>query len=118
MGEGRGARLKSLRPDEDQWLAVPVTRLYDRSITVIPSDVLKSHIGEACILLNPEAARSLDIQSGDQLVLNGLQAQVNVDETVPARVVLVPRSMGIPIVTPVVANLQKAPAPVRASGTR
>jgi adenine/guanine phosphoribosyltransferase-like PRPP-binding protein len=99
-------------------LAVPVTRLYDRGITVTTSGKLLSHIHEPSIFLNPEAAKSMDIQPGDQLVFNGLQALAVLAETVPASVVLVPRSMGFPIAMPVAANLQKAPAPVRASGTR
>ena len=102
--KGRGG----LRPDEDQWLAVPVTRLYDQGITVITSEMLKSHIGEISIFLNPEAAKSLDVQPGDELVFNGLRAQAVLDETVPASVVLVPRSMGLQTAMPVVANLKKA----------
>ena len=95
-----------------------MTRLYDLGITVSTSEMLKSHIGEVSILLNPAAAKSLDIQPGDQFSFNGLQAQVVIDETVPASVVLVPRSMGLPITMPVVANIQKVPAPVRAPGPR
>ena len=103
---------ETLRPDEDQWLAVPVTRLYDRGVTVVTSELLQQHIGEASVILNPEAAKSLGVQPGDLLQVNGVQAQVVLDETVPASVLLVPRSMGLPIGTPVVAKLQKA------SGTR
>jgi NADH-quinone oxidoreductase subunit G len=95
-------------PDEDQWLAVPVTRLYDRGITVITSELLQSHIGEPSIILNPEAARSLGVQPGDMLEVNGTKAQVVLDETVPASVVLVPRSLGLPVGMPVVAKLKKA----------
>jgi NADH-quinone oxidoreductase subunit G len=101
-----------LRPDEDQWLAVPVTRLYDRGITVITSELLQQHIGEVSAILHPEAARSLGVQAGDQLVINGAETQALLDETVPASVVLVPRSMGLPVSMPVVATLKKA------SGTR
>ena len=99
-----------LRPDEDQWLAVPVTRLYDRGITVATSGLLQPHIGEASVILHPETAKSLGIQSGDLLQVNGLEAQAVLDETVPASVVLVPRSMGLPVETPVVAKLKKASA--------
>jgi len=111
-GRGAGGEGKTLRPDEDQWLAVPVTRLYDRGITVVTSALLEKHIGEATFILNPQAAQSLGIQSGDLLKVNGLVAQAVLDETVPASVILVPRSMGLPVGIPVVANLMKA------SGTR
>jgi NADH-quinone oxidoreductase subunit G len=101
-----------LRPDEDQWLAVPVTRLYDRGITVVTSGLLQQHIGETSIILHPDSARSLDIQPGDILEINGAEAQAVLDEMVPASVVLVPRSMGLPVGLPVVAKLKKV------SGTR
>ena len=108
----RTAGRADLRPDEDQWLAVPVTRLYDRGITVVTSALLQPHIGEASFILHPQAAKSLGVQSGDLLKVNGLEAQAVLDETVPASVVLVPRSMGLPVGMPVVAKLMKA------SGTR
>jgi len=97
-----------LRPDEDQPLAVPVTRLYDRGITVITSNLLHAHIGEAVVLLHPETARKLGIASGHHVMLNGFPAVVGLDDAVPASVVLVPRSMGFPVQAPLVAELKKA----------
>jgi hypothetical protein len=41
------------------------------------------------------------------LKVNGLEAQTVLDETVPASVILVPRSMGIPIPQPVVVKIDK-----------
>jgi NADH-quinone oxidoreductase subunit G len=105
---GKAAGGEGLRPDEDQWLAVPVTRLYDRGITVATSALLEPHIGKAGFILNPQAAKSLGIQPGDLLKVNGLEAPVVLDETVPASVVLVPRSMGIPIAEPVVIKINVA----------
>ena len=108
-GSGAGGEGKFLRPDEDQWLAVPMTRLYDRGITVVTSELLEQHIGETTVILNPEAAKSLGVQSGDLLQVDGMNAQAVLDETVPASVVLVPRSMGLPVGIPVVAKLKKVP---------
>jgi NADH-quinone oxidoreductase subunit G len=107
---GRGARGlgKPLRPDEDQWLAVPVTRLYDRGITVTTSEMLRTHIGEAIVLLHPETAKKLGVIAGGQVKINGFQAEVRLDATVPASVALLPRSMGFPIDAPAVAELKKA----------
>ena len=99
---------KPLRPDEDQWLAVPVTRLYDRGITVTTSELLRAHIGEATVLLHPETAKKLGVAAGEQVKVNGFRAEVRLDATVPASVVLLPRSMGFPINTPAVAELKKA----------
>jgi NADH-quinone oxidoreductase subunit G len=99
---------KGLRPQEDQWLAVPTTRLYDQGITVRTSKLLKTHIGEATVKLHPEAAKSLSIQDGEKMKVNDWEARVVLDESVPAGVVLVPRSMGLPVSAPVVAKLKKA----------
>ena len=85
-----------------------MTRLYDRGITVLTSALLQSHIGDASFFINPQSAKSLGIVSGDLLKVNGLEAQAVLDETVPASVVLVPRSMGIPIAGPVVADIKLA----------
>ena len=98
---------KSLRPDEDEPLAVPVTRLYDRGITVITSGLLHPHIDGAIALLNPGMAKTLGVQAGGTLELNGTRLEVRLDESVPASVVLVPRSMGFPIHEPVAAKLKK-----------
>jgi hypothetical protein len=50
----------------------------------------------------------LGVKAGDQLKIDGFQAEVRLDETVPASVALLPRSMGFPIDAPVVAGLKKA----------
>ena len=107
-GGKTGTLSKSLRPDEDQWLAVPVTRLYDRGITVTTSELLRAHIGEAAVLLHPEMAKKLGVAAGEQVKVNGFQAEVRLDATVPASVALLPRSMGFPINAPAVAELKKA----------
>ena len=117
-GSRAGDEKKFLRPDEDQWLAVPVTRLYDRGITVVTSGLLQSHIGATCVLLHPATAQSLGIQSGDLVLVNDLEAQAVLDETVPASVVLVPRSMGLPVEMPVVAKLKKASRTPEGTATR
>jgi NADH-quinone oxidoreductase subunit G len=100
--------VESLRPDEDQWLAVPVTRLYDRGITVTTSKLLRAHIGTAAVLLHPDTAKKLNVAAGELVDVNGFQAEVRLDTTVPASVALLPRSMGFPINAPVVAGLKKA----------
>ncbi len=100
--------VKSPRPDEDQWLAVPVTRLYDRGLTVATSELLLPHIGAAAVFLHPASAVRLGVKAGEQLNIDGFQAEVRLDETVPASVALLPRSMGFPINAPVIAGLKKA----------
>ena len=68
--------VKSLRPDEDQWLAVPVTRLYDRGLTVTTSELLRAHIGAAAVFLHPDTAAKLGVAAGEQVKVNGFQAEV------------------------------------------
>jgi len=104
--KGRGG----LRPKESQWLAVPVTRLYDRGVTVATSGLLAARIGELTVTLHPDGAKKLGLDGTAEVRLNGTaaKARVVVDENVPASVVLLPRSMGFPIHAPAVAELKKA----------
>jgi NADH-quinone oxidoreductase subunit G len=105
--KGRG-EYKPLRPDEGRWLAVPVTRLYDLGITVAASELLKARIGEACIVLHPEAAKKLGVEAGGQVEINGSRLEVRLDATISAGVALIPRSMGVPITEPMVAKIKAA----------
>ena len=99
-------RGESLRPDEDCWLAVPITRLYDMGVTVCMSELLRQRIGEAAILLHPDVAKKFDL--GGMAEIAGVKVRVILDETVPASVALVPRSMGVPVSEPQVMKLRKA----------
>jgi len=98
-----------MRPKEDELLAVPVTKLYDRGVTVAPAELLTAHIGDATIALHPEAARKLGLEAGAQVTVsfdgfNG-EALVKIDETISTGVALVPRSMGLAIREPVVIKV-------------
>jgi len=98
---------KPLRPDEGHWLAVPVTRLYDLGVTVATSELLKARIGEAYLVLHPEAAKKLDVAAGGRVEVNGSRLEVRLDATISAGVALIPRSMGVPITEPVIVKLKK-----------
>jgi len=85
----------------DSLLAVPVTRLYDRGITVLSSEILRQRIPEAYIVARSEAVigpKGAQVQ----MLLNGqeVSAVVQYDESLPDGVVLVPRSLGLPIDDP------------------
>jgi len=101
-------RRTALRPQEEACLAVPVTRLYDRGITVSTSGLLQARIGEAAVLVHPSLAKKLGLEALAEIRLDGstLQLKVRLDETVPASVALLPRSMGIPIAEPTVITLK------------
>lgn len=94
----------SLRPNEKRLLGVPVTRLFDRARTVASSALLEGRIGEAFVAVHPSAAESFGWTAGERVTvsLDGTREEVVVklDGSIAAGVVLVPRSMGLPIVEP------------------
>ncbi|OGN76551.1 MAG: NADH dehydrogenase (quinone) subunit G [Chloroflexi bacterium GWB2_49_20] len=104
--------VESKRPSESELLAIPVCKIYDRGVTVLPSTLLHPHIGDASVSLHPDTAVRFKVQAGStaQLTVNGTayQVKVLVDEKVPASVALLPRSMGIPINTPATISLKAA----------
>jgi NADH-quinone oxidoreductase subunit G len=89
---------------EGSLLAAPFTRLYDRGRTVLPSKLLHQRIGQPYVVLHPSNAKELGIFEGDmvQVTLSGSTNVVaaRLDKSLPAGVVLVPRSMGLPIAGP------------------
>ena len=97
-------QLSTLDIPENTMLAVPVTVLYDRGQTIMPSRLLHQRIPQPYILLNPASAGSLGISNGAavQVRLNGTStlATARLDGSLPDGVALVPRSMGIPIIGP------------------
>jgi NADH-quinone oxidoreductase subunit G len=110
VGLPRVQKVEALRPREKRLLAVPVTRLYDRGITVSTADLLAERIGEACVTLHPSAAEQFGVAAGGrvQLSLDGVTEEVLVkaDESISTGVVLVPRSMGLPISEPTEAGVK------------
>ncbi|MBK5108722.1 MAG: molybdopterin-dependent oxidoreductase, partial [Anaerolineales bacterium] len=90
---------------EGEYLAVPVSILYDRGQTVLPSEILHQRIPEPYVVLHPETTAALGFTDGAKIriAISGseLEVAVRLDETIPVGVVLVPRSMGVPIHGPV-----------------
>jgi NADH-quinone oxidoreductase subunit G len=101
--------MAALRPSENELLAVPITRLYDRGITVETASLLAKRIGEASVVLHPQAAKRLGVEAGQRVKLSfdsvSGEALVKIDETISAGVALVPRSMGLAIREPVLAKV-------------
>ncbi len=97
---------------EGTLLAVPITILYDHGQTVYLSTLLHRLIPPAHIVLHPAEAQRLDIQAGVmvQFNINGnsVNAKLHTDEQVPPGVVLVPRSLGLPVSSPVTIELKAA----------
>ena len=85
-----------------------MTRLYDRGITVSTSGLLQSRIGEAEVRVHPSLAQKLALGGMAEVHLDGStwKLKVRLDETVPASVALLPRSMGVPIAGPMAVMLK------------
>jgi len=100
----------ALRPKEKELLAVPINKLYDRGVTVLPAGLLEQRIGQATVALHPDAAARLGVEAGKtvKLSFDGVsgEAVVRLDATISAGVALVPRSMGIAIKEPVVVKVK------------
>jgi NADH-quinone oxidoreductase subunit G len=93
-------------------LAVPITILYDHGQTVYSSTLLHRRIPPAYIALHPAEAQRLGLQDGVmvQFSVNGnpVNAKLHTDEQVPPGVVLVPRSLGLPVTSPIMIELMAA----------
>jgi NADH-quinone oxidoreductase subunit G len=100
-----------LRPKDKELLAVPVAKLYHRGVTIESAGMLKDRIGELTISLAPDSAERLGVKSGAQVKVSvdgaSGDAWVNVDDGVPAGVVLVPRNMGLAIREPASAKVKQ-----------
>ena len=97
-------------PKNQELLAVPITKLYDRGTTVMLSDhLLHERIGEARVTLHPEAAKRFGVEEGQavNVSFDGVSgaAMVKLDDTISETVALIPRSMGIAIHEPVAAQI-------------
>ncbi len=106
VGDGKG----------DDMLAVPITCLYDRGQTVWESKLLRNRGGNRLVkpwvAIHPAEAARLGIVSGQEVELEfsgGLAikktAAASIDETVPAGVILAPRSFGLAINTPTIVTI-------------
>lgn len=106
----RVQKVAALRPKEKKLLAVPITKLYDRGVTVESAELLDQRIGEAFVALHPSAAENFGVQAGQRVKLNldGVSEDVlvKIDDTISAGVALVPRSMGLPINEPTEASVK------------
>jgi NADH-quinone oxidoreductase subunit G len=85
-------------------MAVPVTVLYDHGQMVIPADLLHQRIPEPYVVVHPESIAHLGLIEGAhvRLDISGIEVMVvaHLDETIPQDVLLVPRSLGVPIHEP------------------
>jgi NADH-quinone oxidoreductase subunit G len=95
---------------EGALLAVPITILYDRGQTTYRSTLLHHRIPPAHIAIHPEDAQRLNIpdRAEIQFSLDGgpVEAISHISEQVPLGVALVPRSLGMPLNSPMAIELK------------
>lgn len=107
----------ALRPKEKELLAVPINKLYDLGVTVRTADFLDQRIGEAFIAMNPATAKKFGVEAGRAVKIgfdgSGGEAALKLDDSIPAGVALIPRSMGIAIHEPAVARIQTTAGKVK-----
>jgi hypothetical protein len=94
-------------------LAFPTTRLYDWGTTLLPSKLLHHRISEPFVVLNPGDANRLHIPLDAQVLVSladkpAVIANVQTNPSLPDRVVLVPRSFGMPINGPTPVEVKLA----------
>lgn len=95
-------------------MAFPVTRLYDQGSLLMHSKLLHQRIGEPAIRMNAADAGRLKISDGGMARItfsdSGQSAivQVWLDDQLPERVALAPRSFGLPISGPVIVEIKPA----------
>jgi NADH-quinone oxidoreductase subunit G len=109
----RGAsRGETLRPKENELIAVPVTKLYDRGTTITPALRLNDRIGDPCVVLNPQTAAKIGIAQGAIALVSIADVSaaviVKLDESIAAGVALIPRSMGVHLAAPASVKISVA----------
>ncbi len=94
---------------DDGLVAVPITILYDRGQMVIQAELLHQRIPKPYVEVHPESLPRLSLVDGAhvRLEIAGIEevVVVRLDEMIPQDVILVPRSMGIPIHDPTPAKI-------------
>jgi NADH-quinone oxidoreductase subunit G len=85
----------------DGTLAVPVARLYDQGIMTRTSEILGPRLIKNQLILNPTDAEKAGLSAGSRVEISlgerTYEAAVDIDRKVPVGVILIPRSMGIPL---------------------
>jgi NADH-quinone oxidoreductase subunit G len=95
-------------------IAFPITRLYDDGSTLRATEMLKQRTGEPYLMLSLEEAMRLKVSEGGMVRLTFTESgqsavvQARPDERLPERVVLAPRSFGLPISGPTPVELKPA----------
>ncbi len=97
---------------DDGLLAVPVTRLYDRGLTIAATELLGQRLAQPYISIHPAEAERLGLAGAKQVVIKlgewSAAVLLRLDAGLPDGVVLVPRSLGVPLNAPAAVELTAA----------
>ncbi|MGH2628622.1 MAG: NADH-quinone oxidoreductase subunit NuoG [Anaerolineales bacterium] len=93
------------------WL-VPVHRLYDRAITLMPSRVLETRLAQPEVLIHPEDAKRIGLAGEGEVELTAdgrrARARARVSDAAPPGAVLAPLSVGLPYTRPTPIEVRPA----------
>jgi anaerobic selenocysteine-containing dehydrogenase len=103
--------VKLPHPKAGELLVVPIARLYGRDTATTSATLLAKRMASPTLVLNPKLAAKQQVKAGEaaHLVLedNKFDVQIVLDETVPEKVALLPRNVGVPLAGPRVGTLER-----------
>ncbi len=121
-GQTASVHAAAYRGPKAEWLALPITRLYDRGTLLMRSATLTPRLPAPTVILHPSDAERLGVKAGHPatLVLNGSQGELMVvtDEATPRGVMLLPRSASLHLAGPTQVELRSVPAAVAPADSR
>jgi len=101
----------SRRPGGDL-LLVPISRLYDRGVTVLASKLLSLRLAELKLAIHPEDAARLGLLGASRAELSwdgrSSTLEFSIEDSVPRGAGLVPRSTGLPLNRPTEVRVRPA----------
>ncbi len=126
--QGLGVKLKTIAesglkytlPDVDPFTpdgfgellpGYPITVCYDLGLTITPSEVLKPRLPQPFVIAHPQTAEANQWSAAQPVRINlkgkAYSVRIQLDESVPVGLVLIPRSMGMPCIQPCPVGLAK-----------
>lgn len=108
--DGTNSRLEVVENNE---LALyPIFKMYDRGITVTTSPLLASRLEDPILQINPQTAKKMMLAEKMQIMVlvNGeaYPVQISLDDAVPVGAGIIPRSVGVPVIEPVLFKVTAA----------
>jgi NADH-quinone oxidoreductase subunit G len=101
--------IEPLQPDAHELAVYPYTRLLDTGVTVTTSPLLSNRLAKADLRIHPVTAKKLLLADDMHVMLpvDGAAYPVRIvlDDKVPEGTALIPRSVGVPIHEPQVAQV-------------